>query len=74
MDISAEKELLIQEVKQINDISLLRALKYMIHFGMAKEGRISLEQYNLELDEAEARISNGEFFTQEEVEKMSKKW
>ena len=35
---------------------------------------ISIEQYNRELDEAEAAIDKGEYFTQSEVEKMSKKW
>jgi hypothetical protein len=31
-------------------------------------------QYNKELDEAEARMDAGDFYTQEEVEEMSKKW
>ncbi len=35
---------------------------------------ISIEQYNRELDEAEAEIDRGEFYSQEEVEKMAKKW
>jgi len=32
-----------------------------------------VEQYNRELDEAEARVERGEFFTHEEVKKM-KEW
>lgn len=35
---------------------------------------ISIEQYNKEIDEAVARVEAGAFFTQEEVEKMSKEW
>jgi hypothetical protein len=35
---------------------------------------ISIEQYNKEIDEAMERIANGQFYTQEEVEKMSEKW
>ncbi|MEM6361444.1 MAG: hypothetical protein AAF731_15225 [Bacteroidota bacterium] len=35
---------------------------------------ISVEQYNKELDEADAAIDRGEFYTQEEVEKRSKAW
>jgi predicted transcriptional regulator len=35
---------------------------------------MSLEQYNKELDEADAAIDRGEFYTQEEVEKRSKSW
>jgi hypothetical protein len=74
MDINAERSLIIEELQQINDISLLRALKHMIHYGLKSEGRISIEQYNQELDEAEARVSQGHFYTQEEVKKMSKEW
>lgn len=69
MDINAERSLIIKELQQINDASLLRALKHMIHYGLKNEGRISIEQYNRELDEAEERISKGDFLTQDEVEK-----
>ena len=74
MDINAEKALLIKELKQVEDISLLKALKTMLHYGLMNEGRISLEQYNRELEEAEKRIEKGEFFTQNEVERMARKW
>lgn len=74
MDINVEKALLIKELKQVEDVSLLKAIKAMLHYGMLNEGRISLEQYNRELEEAENRIDNGEFFTQDEVEKIAKKW
>ena len=46
----------------------------MIHYGLKNEGHISIEQYNRELDEAEARVAGGEFFTHEEVRKMAKEW
>ncbi len=36
--------------------------------------RVSIEQYNQEIDEAMARIDAGEFHTHEEVVKMSKDW
>jgi hypothetical protein len=42
----------------------------MIHYALKNEGRISIEQYNHELDEAEARVKQGEFYTQNDVEKM----
>jgi hypothetical protein len=74
MDVNAERALLIKELQQVEDISLLKAIKAILHYGLKNEGRISLEQYNRELDEAEARISRGDFFTQEEVERMSKEW
>lgn len=39
----------------------------------SKEG-FGFEQYNKEIENAVARVESGEFFTQEEVEKMSKEW
>lgn len=41
---------------------------------MRREGRISVEQYNRELDEANARIEAGEFTTQEELKKDMTQW
>ena len=74
MDVNTERALLIKELQQVEDISLLKAIKAILHYGLKSEGRISVEQYNRELDEAEARISRGDFFTQEEVESMAKEW
>jgi hypothetical protein len=36
--------------------------------------RDSLEQYNKEIDEAITEVEKGEFYTQEEAEKMAKEW
>jgi len=36
--------------------------------------RISIEQYNKEIEEAEAEIERGESYSHEEVVKMSKQW
>jgi len=36
--------------------------------------RISLEQYNKEIDEAMSRIDAGKYLTQEEVEREAKSW
>lgn len=44
-------------------------------FGIEIPGqRISIEQYNKELDEADAEFERGEFLSHEEVVAMSKKW
>ena len=74
MDINAERLHLIEEIKQVKDISLLKALKYMLHYGLKNEGIISVEQYNRELDEANARIDAGNFISQEDLEKESSRW
>ena len=36
--------------------------------------RVSIEEYNKEIDKAVARVEAGEFYTNEEVVKMSKDW
>lgn len=54
--------------------SVLQMLK--VFFKNRKENmeRITIEQYNKELDEAEKQIESGSFVTQEELEKEMKKW
>ncbi len=74
MDIHSEKELLIKEINQVEDLALLKALKSLLHYGLQKDGRISIEQYNRELDEAELEIDRGDFITHEELKKQMKEW
>ena len=69
MEINSYLKLLI--VDQQN--SLLQMIKsFLIEGGEAK--RISKEQYNKEIEEAENRISNGGFISQEDAEKSSDQW
>ncbi len=72
MNINTERTLLIKELQQVEDISLLKTLKAVLHYGLKNEGRISVEQYNRELEEAE--IARGEFITHEELKKQMKAW
>jgi hypothetical protein len=74
MDINIERSLLIKELQLVEDPSLLQAIKAVLYYGLKNEGRISIEQYNKELDEANARIEAGEFITQEDLEKEASKW
>lgn len=52
-------------VQQESILSVIRSI-------VQPEGRITIEQYNKEIDEAVARVESGEFYTQEEVEKKQK--
>ena len=36
--------------------------------------RVSIAEYNREIDEAVTRVEAGEFYTHEEVEKMAEEW
>jgi hypothetical protein len=74
MDIDTERALLIKELQQVEDISLLQAIKAVLHYGLQSEGKISIEQYNRELEEAEARIDRGEFVPHEEAVNRIKGW
>ena len=71
-----EKELFsyILQLDEAEKKSVLQMLKTFLKGRPKKSSRISIEQYNKEIDEAIARVEAGEFYTQEEVEKMSKDW
>lgn len=79
MDLQAEIKWIEAALSESNDPTFIEAVKNMIQ-SMRKikqsvsTGRISIEQYNRELDESIAQIERGEFYTQDQVEKMSKKW
>ena len=74
MDINSEKALLINEIQQLEDLSLVRVLKSMLHYGLKNEGRISLEQYNKEMEEADAEIEKGDFLTHKDALKEIRSW
>lgn len=74
MDLNSERALLIKELQQVEDISLLRAIKAVLHYGLQNEGIISVEQYNKEIEEAEARIDSGNFVVHEDAVNRIKKW
>ena len=75
MDLQTEKTELIKRLKKINDLSLIQAIKHMVDYGLKeKEGRISIEQYNKELDEADAEIDAGEYLTHEQAVKEIRSW
>jgi hypothetical protein len=74
MDIKSERALLIRELEQVEDMSLLQAIKAVLHYGLKNEGRISIEQYNREIEEAEEEIKRGEFTVHEGLKKQMKAW
>lgn len=62
---------------QLNDAekkSVIQMLKTFIKGRAAHAERISIEQYNQELQEAEAEYEKGEFTTHEEFLKQVRKW
>jgi predicted transcriptional regulator len=62
---------------QLNDAekkSVVQMLKTFIKGRKANPGRISIEQYNKEIDEAMEEVKKGEVYTHDEVVKMAKGW
>ena len=54
--------------------SVIQMLKSFLNSKVENKSRISIEQYNKELDEAMEQIKKGEVYSHEEVIKMSKTW
>jgi len=54
--------------------SVLQLLKTFVKGNEAKATRISIEQYNQELQEAEAEYEKGEYTTHEEFVNQVKNW
>lgn len=71
-----EKELFsyILQLDEAEKKSVLQMLKTFLKSRAKKVSQIDINQYNKEIDEAIARVEAGDYFTQDEVEKMSKDW
>lgn len=54
--------------------SVLQMPKTFVKDREPKAPGITIEQYNKEIDEAIARVESGEFYPQEDAERMAKEW
>jgi hypothetical protein len=54
--------------------SVVQMLKTFMKGRGKNTGRISIEQYNKEIDDAMTELEKGEIYTHEEVVKISKNW
>jgi hypothetical protein len=73
MDIQAEIKWIQSELGKVRDPSLIEIfVKLLKYRKTAIES--SLEEYNRDLDEANARIESGRFITQETLEKEATRW
>ena len=68
---SERKYKLIEQIIQNNDDEVLNEVYKILE---RSSQRISITQYNSELEKAESQIKNGDCQSQEEVEKESEKW
>jgi len=75
MGVEADLKWIHNELDQVKDPDFIEAIKNMLEYRKkVSTERISIEQYNKEIDEAERDIENGNYYTQEEVEKRAKEW
>jgi len=81
MDIQAEKLHLIEELARIQDIRIIEQIKQLLKkknnpiVGYEIDGApITRKQLIKKIDEAENRIDNGEYISQEDLEKESENW
>jgi hypothetical protein len=61
------------ELNEAEQESVLKMVKTFLKSKHVSK-RISIDQYNKEIDKAMARMDAGKFVTQEDVEKESAKW
>jgi hypothetical protein len=73
MKISAIRQRLSNFI-QIADEKKIKGLFALLEDDMKESERISLEQYNKEIDTAMEEVKYGEVYSHEEVVKMSKNW
>ena len=62
---------------QLNDVekkSVVELLKAFIQGRNEKSSRITIEEYNKEIDEAMERVKKGEYTTFEDLEKEMRSW
>lgn len=71
MDIQATKIELIQLMLNTQKEQVLQRIKDIFQ---EEESQVSVEQYNVELERADAEIDQGEFYTHKEVVEKIKEW
>jgi predicted transcriptional regulator len=59
---------------QVADDKKIKAMYTLLENDIDQAERMSIEQYNREIDEAMVEIKRGEVYSHEEVVKMSKNW
>lgn len=76
MDSAIDKEFY-QYYMQLDEeqkTSMLQLLKTFLKSGRQPSERISVDDYNREIDEALAEAAAGNYISQEEIEKRAAKW
>ena len=76
MDLQADLKWILKELKDVKDPTFIEAIKNMLKYRkkVSTTERISIEQYNKELDESIADIEAGRVHSHEDVKAMVQQW
>ena len=75
MDLQAEIKWIHQELDNVKDPVFIEAIKNMLKYRKkVSSERISIEQYNKELEASEKEIELGDFYTQDQVRERASQW
>lgn len=73
MDLKVRKYEFIQKLMVVNE-PFFEKLESILNQELDFSKRVSIEQYNIEIKEAELDIEDGNYYTQKKVRKIASKW
>lgn len=75
MDLHADLKWIHKELDNVKDPTFIEAIKNMLKYRKkVSTERISMEQYNEEIEVSIAQIKNGETYTHQEMRERIKAW
>lgn len=75
MGLQADLKWIHQELDNVKDPTFIEAIKNMLKYRKkVSTDRISIEQYNAEIDASIAQIERGETYTHQEIGERIKQW
>ncbi len=76
MNLTDEIKWIQEELESVTDPAFLELIKNMLEYRkrLTQSERVSIIQYNKELEEAVADVEKGEFYTQEQAKKFFQGW
>ncbi|QQX77210.1 MULTISPECIES: hypothetical protein [Aequorivita] len=76
MNLMEERKWIQKELESVTDPAFLEIIKNMLKYRkqLTDMERVSVAQYNKEIEEAVADIEKGEFYTQEQAKKIAQGW
>jgi hypothetical protein len=77
MGLQADIDWIQKELETVKDPTFIKTIKNILKYRKkvsSSEGRISIEQYNKEIEESIAQIERGEFYTHQEMGDRIRQW